>query len=239
MCTTWIDRRSWTFEMASSQALNQILKSLFCACLTFFSFVKKHTILLVRSRLPFSSCNNVAFRRMTKLKVNHYYSSDLLNLCVRAVQPSTSWLSALCDRAKTRSDPASTSLPVDTWREREGISEQWCDESRKMQCVNQSRSRADCLAAAPLTHIVSPILILHYPVIFRVGDTFTNHPVLLSYIPAFVRLFLTRCPCLPAVWFGVSTDFRILCWCGWSIYTLVGYFYCMFAKDEIRERDLK
>lgn len=66
-------------------------------------------------------------------------------------------------------------------REREGISEQWCDESRKMQCVNQSRSRADCLAAAPLTHIVSPILIPHYPVIFRAGDTFTNHPVLLSY----------------------------------------------------------
>lgn len=60
--------------------------------------------------------------------------------------------------------------------EREGISEQLCDESRKMHCVNQSRSRADCLAAAPLTHIVSPILILHYPVIFRAGDTFTNHP---------------------------------------------------------------
>lgn len=106
-------------------------------------------------------------------------------------------------------------------REREGISEQWCDESRKMQCVNQSRSRADCLAAAPLTHIVSPILIPHYPVIFRAGDTFTNHPVLLSYIPAFVRLFLTRCPWLPAVWFEVSTDFRILCWWGWSIYTLL------------------
>lgn len=71
---------------------------------------------------------------------------------------------------------ASIDDSVRRYVEREGISEQLCDESRKMHCVNQSRSRADCLAAAPLTHIVSPILILHYPVIFRAGDTFTNHP---------------------------------------------------------------
>lgn len=31
-------------------------------------------------------------------------------------------LCALCHRAKTRSEPASTSLSVDTWREREGAS---------------------------------------------------------------------------------------------------------------------